>query len=68
MGKRKDVALLRIPVKLPADVSGIEIDYDQSAANNTQVYVTFKKDDGTVEVKKGNMPALALNGLTMPLA
>lgn len=68
MGKRKEVAMLHIPVVLPADVSGIEVDYDQGAASGSQVMVYFLKDDGTKVLKKGNMPVIAESGVTMALS
>ena len=68
MGKRKDIAILRIPIVLPADTSSVEVDYNQSAASGEQVFVTFKKDDGTRVVKKGSMPTLAETGVTMALS
>lgn len=68
MGKRKEVAMLHIPVVLPADTSGIEVDYDQGATSGNQVVVSFKKDDGTTVTKKGNMPVIAESGVTMALS
>lgn len=68
MGARKEEMMLHIPIALPADTSSVEVDYNQSAASGKQVYVTFKKDDGTVVVKKGNMPTLSESGVTLALS
>jgi len=68
MGARKEEMLLHIPVILPSDCSSVEVDYDQQGETGSQVYVTFKKDDGTRVVVKGDMPTISETGLTMALS
>lgn len=67
MGARKKSMKLEIPVKLPADTSGIEVDFNTMGATGSQVVVTFLKDDGTRVIKKGNMPVITETGITLTL-
>lgn len=68
MGARKEEMMLHIPIALPADTSSVEVDYNQIGDTGKQVYITFKKDDGTVVVKQGDMPVLSETGITLALS